>query len=138
MRMFKAFVPSITLPAGKSDIRKGGGIGIICNGQTMLVDGFEGGEPTNGMKAWLAENGVSTVDVAVLSHIHYDHYHGLLEIEDDSRFHIKQVLMYDPLTLKHGCDGSANGRAVKDDMNNAYKGLNTRGNAVDRVSNLEP
>ena len=119
--MFKAFVPSITLPAGKSDIRKGGGIGIICNGQTMLVDGFEGGEPTNGMKAWLAENGVSTVDVAVLSHIHYDHYHGLLEIEDDSRFHIKQVLMYDPLTLKHGCDGSANGRAVKDDMNNAYK-----------------
>lgn len=73
------------------------------------------------MKAWLAENGVSTVDVAVLSHVHYDHYHGLLEIEEDSRFHIKQVLMYDPLTLKHGCDGSANGRAVKEDMDNAYK-----------------
>lgn len=119
--MFKAFVPSITLPAGKESRRAGGGIGIICNGQTMLFDGFEGGEPTNGMKAWLAENDVSTVDVAVLSHIHYDHYNGLLQIEDDSRFHIKQVLMYDPLTLKHGCDGSANGRAVKDDMNNAYK-----------------
>ena len=121
MRMFKAFVPSITLPAGKSDIRKGGGIGIICNGQTMLVDGFEGGEPTNGMKAWLAENDVSTVKTAVLTHVHYDHYHGLMEIEDDSRFHIETVLMYDPLTLKHGCDGSANGDAVKDDMNNAYK-----------------
>ena len=119
--MFKAFVPSITLPAGKSDIRKGGGIGIICNGQTMLVDGFEGGEPTNGMKAWLAENDVSTVKTAVLTHVHYDHYHGLMEIEDDSRFHIETVLMYDPLTLKHGCDGSANGDAVKDDMNNAYK-----------------
>ena len=121
MLMFKAFVPKITLPAGRSDIRKGGGIGIICNGQVMLFDGFEGGEPTNGMKAWLAENDVSTVDVAVLSHVHYDHYNGLLQIENDSRFHIKQVLMYDPLTLKHGCDGSANGRAVKDDMNNAYK-----------------
>lgn len=119
--MFKAFVPKITLPAGKSGIRKGGGIGIICNGQVMLFDGFEGGEPTNGMKGWLADNDVSTVDVAVLSHVHYDHYHGLLEIEEDERFHIKQVLMYDPLTLKHGCDGSANGRAVKDDMNNAYK-----------------
>ena len=119
--MFKAFVPKITLPEGKSDIRKGGGIGIICNGQTMLFDGFEGGEPTNGMKAWLAENDVSTVDVAVLSHVHYDHYHGLLEIEEDERFHINRVRMYDPLTLKHGCDGSANGRAVKDDMNNAYK-----------------
>ena len=119
--MFKAFVPKITLPEGKSDIRKGGGIGIICNGQTMLFDGFEGGEPTNGMKAWLAENGVSTVDVAVLSHIHYDHYNGLLQIADDSRFHIKQVLMYDPLTLKHGCDGSANGRALQDDIDRAYK-----------------
>ena len=119
--MFNAYVPKITLPAGKSDIRKGGGIGIICNGQTMLYDGFEGGEPTNGLKAWLAENGVSMVDVAVLSHVHYDHYHGLLEIEEDERFHINRVLMSDPLTLKHGCDGSANGRAVKDDMNNAYK-----------------
>lgn len=73
------------------------------------------------MKAWLAENGVSTVDVAVLSHIHYDHYNGLLQIEDDSRFHIKQVLMYDPNTLKHGCDGSANGRALQDDIDRAYK-----------------
>lgn len=119
--MFKAFVPKITLPAGKSDIRKGGGIGIICNGQVMLFDGFEGGEPTNGMKAWLAENDVSTVDVAVLSHIHFDHLNGFLEIEEDSRFHIKQVLMYDPLTLKHGCDGSANGRALQDDIDRAYK-----------------
>ena len=119
--MFKGYVPKITLPAGKSDIRKGGGIGIICNGQVMLFDGFEGGEPTNGMKAWLAENDVSTVDVAVLSHIHFDHLNGFLEIEDDPRFHIKQVLMYDPLTLKHGCDGSDNGRALQDDIDRAYK-----------------
>lgn len=119
--MFEAFVPKITLPAGKESRRAGGGIGIICNGQVMLFDGFEGGEPTNGMKAWLAENDVSTVDVAVLSHIHYDHYNGLLQIADDSRFHIKQVLMYDPLTLKHGCDGSDNGRALQDDIDRAYK-----------------
>ena len=119
--MFKAFVPSITLPVGKESRRAGGGIGIICNGQTMLFDGFEGGEPTNGMKAWLAENDVSTVDVAVLSHIHYDHYHGLMEIEDDGRFHIETVLMSDPLTLKHGCDGSDNGLALQDDIDRAYK-----------------
>ena len=119
--MFNAYVPKITLPAGKSDIRKGGGIGIICEGQVMLVDGFEGGEPTNGLKDWLAENEVSTVNTAVLTHVHYDHYHGLLEIEEDPRFHIELVLMYDPLTLKHGCDGSRNGRAVQEDMDNAYK-----------------
>ena len=119
--MFEAFVPKITLRDGNESRRAGGGIGLKCNSEVMLVDGFEGGEPTNGIKAWLAENGVSTVKTAVLTHVHYDHYHGLMEIEDDSRFHIETVLMYDPLTLKHGCDGSANGDAVKDDMNNAYK-----------------
>lgn len=119
--MFEAFVPSITLPAGKESRRAGGGIGIKCNGEVMLVDGFEGGEPTNGVKAWLAENDVSTVKTAVLTHIHYDHYHGLMEIEDDGRFHIETVLMYDPLTLKHGCDGSENGQALRDDIDRAYK-----------------
>lgn len=117
--MLKAFVPKITL-SGR-DTRKGGGIGMRCNGQTMLYDGFEGGEPTNNLMSWLASEGVQDIDVAVLSHVHYDHYNGLLQIEKDSRFHIKQVYMYDPLTLQHGCDGSANGRAVKEDMDNAYK-----------------
>lgn len=120
MRMFKAFVPKITLPAGKGEVRKGGGIAMRCNGQTMLVDGFEGGEPTKGLMSWLADEGVSTIDVVVLTHIHSDHRDGLLEIEEDSRFHIKLVYMYDPLTLQHGCDGSANGRAVKREMNWAY------------------
>lgn len=118
MRMFKAYVPKITLSGRET--RKGGGIGMRCNGRTMLYDGFEGGEPTNNLMSWLASEGVQDIDVAVLSHVHYDHYNGLLQIEKDSRFHIKQVYMYDPLTLKHGCDGSANGRAVKEDMNNAY------------------
>ena len=116
--MFKAYVPKITR-SGR-DTRKGGGFGMRCNGQTMLCDGFEGGEPTNNLMSWLAGEGVSDIDVAVLSHIHYDHYNGLLQIEKDSRFHIKLLYMTDPLTLKHGCDGSANGRAVKEDMDNAY------------------
>ena len=117
--MFKAYVPKITLSGRET--RKGDGFGMRCNGQTMLFDGFEGGEPTNNLMSWLASEGVQDIDVAVLSHVHYDHYNGLLQIEKDSRFHIKQVYMYDPLTLKHGCDGSANGRAVKEDMDNAYK-----------------
>lgn len=117
--MFKAYVPKITLSGRET--RKGDGIGMRCGGQAMLVDGFEGGEPTNNLMSWLASEGVSTIDVAVLSHIHYDHYNGLLQIEADGRFHIKLLYMTDPLTLKHGCDGSANGRAVKEDMDNAYK-----------------
>jgi GH25 family lysozyme M1 (1,4-beta-N-acetylmuramidase) len=64
---------------------------------------------------------VKDIDIAVLTHPHWDHYNGLLQIESDGRFHIKLLYMYDPLTLQHGCDGSANGRAVKEDMDNAYK-----------------
>ena len=117
--MFKAYVPKITLSGRET--RKGDGFGMRCNGQTMLFDGFEGGEPTNNLMSWLASEKVEVIDTVVLSHIHYDHYNGLLQIEADGRFHIKLLYMYDPLTLKHGCDGSANGRAVKEDMDNAYK-----------------
>lgn len=115
--MFKAYVPKITLSGNET--RKGDGIGMRCGGQTMLFDGFEGGEPTNNLMSWLAGEGVEVIDTVVLSHIHYDHYNGLLQI--GQKYKIKLLYMYDPLTLKHGCDGSANGRAVKDDMNNAYK-----------------
>lgn len=116
--MFKAYVPKITLSGRET--RKGGGIGMRCNGHTMLYDGFEGGEPTDNLMSWLESEGVSDIDVAVLSHIHSDHYDGLLQIEKDKRFHIKLVYMYDPLTLERGCDGSANGRAVRSEMNGAY------------------
>ena len=118
---FDAYFPHITLPKGKTDYRMGDGIAMICAGQVMLVDGFQGGQPTDGLKAWLSQNKVKDIDIAVLTHPHWDHYNGLLQIEEDSRFHIKLVYMYDPLTLKHGCDGSANGRSVKEDMDNAYK-----------------
>ena len=118
---FDAYFPKITLPKGKTDYRMGDGIAMICAGQVMLVDGFQGGQPTDGLRSWLASRGVKDIDIAVLTHPHWDHYNGLLQIEEDSRFHIKLVYMYDPLTIKHGCDGSANGRSVKEDMDNAYK-----------------
>lgn len=118
---FDAYFPKITLPKGKTDYRMGDGIAMICAGQVMLVDGFQGGQPTDGLRSWLASRGVKDIDIAVLTHPHWDHYNGLLQIEEDSRFHIKLVYMYDPLTLKHGCDGSANGISVKEDMDNAYK-----------------
>lgn len=93
---------------------------MICNGQTMLVDGFEGGEPTNRMISWLKNKGVKKIDVAVLTHYHYDHYNGLLQIEADPDLHIDLVYCYDPRTLLHGVDNSSNGRSVKEDIANAY------------------
>ena len=117
--MFNGYVPKITL-SGK-ETRKGDGFGIICNGESMCIDGFQGGEPTNGLIEWFEDNGVGTVDTAVLTHVHWDHYNGLLQMVESGRMKINLVLMYDPLTLKHGVDSSDNGRALKADIDNAYK-----------------
>ena len=118
--MFTGYFPKFTLPSGKSDARHGDGLAMICNNQVMLVDGFEGGEPTNRMISWLKNNGVKKIDVAVLTHYHYDHYNGLLQIEADPDLHIDLVYCYDPRTLLHGVDNSSNGKAVKEDIANAY------------------
>lgn len=117
--MLSGFFPHITLSG--TDTRKGDGVAMVCNGQSMLIDGFEGGQPTNGLKTWLANNGVTDIDVAVLTHPHYDHYNGLLQIEADDYFHIKLMYCYDPRTLQPGVDSSSGGQAVQEDIDNAYK-----------------
>ena len=118
--MLTGFLPKFTLPGRTSDDRHGDGVAMICNGKSMLIDGFEGGEPTNGLMSWLSNKGVENIDIAVLTHAHYDHYNGLKVIENDSRFHIKLLYCYDPESLRHGVDNTANGRAVKSDINNLY------------------
>lgn len=122
--MINGYLPKFTLPSGVSDDRHGDGVAMIIDGTSMLIDGFEGGEPTNRMTTWLASKGVSDIDIAVLTHGHYDHYHGLELIERDKRFHIKTLYCYDPETLRHGVDNTPNGRAVKSDIANMYNFIN--------------
>ena len=123
--MLTGYLPKFTLPSRVTDDRRGDGVAMICDGVSMLIDGFEGGEPTNGLKSWLANKGVSDIDIAVLTHGHYDHYNGLQLIEEDERFHIKVLYCYDPETLRHGVDNTANGRAVKSDIANMYNFIRT-------------
>jgi len=123
--MLTGYLPKFTLPNRVTDDRRGDGVAMICDGVSMLIDGFEGGEPTNGLKSWLANKGISDIDIAVLTHGHYDHYHGLKLIEEDERFHIKVLYCYDPETLRHGVDNTANGRAVKSDIANMYNFIRT-------------
>ena len=122
--MINGYLPKFTLPSGVSDDRHGDGVAMIIDGTSMLIDGFEGGEPTNRMMTWLASKGVSDIDIVVLTHGHYDHYHGLELIERDKRFHIKVLYCYDPETLRHGVDNTSNGRAVKSDIANMYNFIN--------------
>ena len=122
--MITGYLPKFTLPSGVSDDRHGDGVAMIVDGTSMLIDGFEGGEPTNRMMTWLASKGVSGIDIVVLTHGHYDHYHGLELIERDKRFHIKTLYCYDPESLRHGVDNTSNGRAVKSDISAMYNFIN--------------
>lgn len=122
--MITGYLPKFTLPSGVSDDRHGDGVAMIIDGISMLIDGFEGGEPTNRIMTWLTSKGVSDIDIAVLTHGHYDHYHGLELIERDKRFHIKTLYCYDPETLRHGVDNTSNGRAVKSDISAMYNFIN--------------
>ena len=54
--MITGYLPKFTLPSGVSDDRHGDGVAMIIDGTSMLIDGFEGGEPTNRMMTWLARS----------------------------------------------------------------------------------
>lgn len=122
--MLQGYLPKFTLPSRTSDDRHGDGVAIICDGEVLLIDGFEGGEPTNRMMDWLEANNVKEIDKALLTHAHWDHFNGLKIIERDDRFHIKVLYCYNPETLRHGVDNSENGRSVKSDIAEMYNFIN--------------
>lgn len=120
--MLQGYFPKITLPSGAGDVRKGDGLALSIAGKIMLLDAFEGGEPTNRMKDWIMqhiepnENGTYVIDLAVSSHIHADHYGGIWSILSDSRFWIRKILCYNPDSLDFRVDSTANGKALKKDI----------------------
>ena len=110
------YVPGFS--TNKSDERHGDGMVIHSeSGQTLVIDGFDGGAPTTSLISYLKKHNYKDLHL-MLSHPHYDHYKGLQMIMADSFFNIKVFYCYDPSSIKHGIGSSANGRSVKDDYDN--------------------
>ena len=126
------YVPGFS--TGKSDERHGDGMVIHSeSGQTLVIDGFDGGAPTTSLISYLKKHNYKDLHL-MLSHPHYDHYKGLRMIMADSFFNIKVFYCYDPASIKHGIGSSANGRSVKDDYNNLNACISQargRGAAID-------
>ena len=126
------YVPGFT--TSRSDERHGDGMVIHSeSGQTLVIDGFDGGAPTKSLISYLKKHNYKELHL-MLSHPHYDHYKGLRMIMADSFFSIKTFFCYDPDSIKHGIGSSANGRSVKEDYDNLNACINQakgRGATID-------
>ena len=125
------YVPGFT--TSRSDERHGDGMVIHSeSGQTLVIDGFDGGAPTKSLISYLKKHNYKELHL-MLSHPHYDHYKGRM-IMADSFFSIKTFFCYDPDSIKHGIGSSANGRSVKEDYDNLNACINQakgRGATID-------
>lgn len=123
---FNAFFPKITLPSKKTDVRKGGGLGIRVAGKFMVADAFQGGEATNGLIAWLKENNAEQIDLAVATHAHGDHTGGFYDIVE-AGIPIKEFRCYHIDSIRGGNDES---RKDSDNLLKLIRWLQIRGTRV--------
>ena len=123
---FDAFFPKITLPSNKTDVRKGGGLGIHVAGKFMVVDAFQGGEATNGLIAWLKDNNAEQIDLAVATHAHGDHTGGFYDIVE-AGIPIKEFRCYHIDSIRGGNDES---RKDSDNLLKLIRWLQIRGTRV--------
>ena len=126
-----AFFPKITLPKGKTDIRKGEGLGIKYtseNGKVivMVVDAFEGGEPTRGLIDWLKSIDVKQIDLAVATHAHGDHFGGFYDIAE-AGIKIKDFRCYHIDSIR---EGNSESRKDSDNLLELIRWLQARGTRV--------
>lgn len=128
---FDAYFPKITLPSGKTDVRKGEGLGIRLTGENgevkiMVVDAFQGGEPTNGLISWLKDIKAEQVDLAVATHAHGDHIGGFYDIVK-AGIPIKEFRCYHIDSIRGGNDAS---REDSDNLLELIRWLQVRGTHV--------
>lgn len=123
---FDAFFPKITLPSNKTDVRKGGGLGIRVAGKFMVADAFQGGEATNGLITWLKENNAEQIDLAVVTHAHGDHTGGFYDIVN-AGIPIKEFRCYHIDSIRGGNEES---RKDSDNLLKLIRWLQIRGTRV--------
>lgn len=126
-----AFFPKITLPKGKTDIRKGEGLGIKYTGENgkvivMVVDAFEGGEPTRGLIDWLKSIDVKQIDLAVATHAHGDHFGGFYDVAE-AGIKIKDFRCYHIDSIR---EGNSESRKDSDNLLKLIRWLQARGTRV--------
>ena len=142
------YFPRITPPKKYDNYRMGDGLGLIvtlADGKKVafLYDGFQGGEPTDALIEWFKDNGITEIEICVISHAHGDHSGGCRYIVENGKLKVKNVLCSHPDSLKHGVNGTSNGQSVADDIDDMYEFIRaiqskgTKVNFIDHGSVVE-
>lgn len=129
------YVPGYT--RNGNDDRRGDGMIVHSDmGYTLVIDGFDGSEPSKKLIQYLKNHKYKNLYL-YLTHPHYDHYKGLRMIMQDSYFKIIKFYCSDPESIKFGIGSSANGRAVKQDYDNFCKLIKQAKNANAAIQYLK-
>lgn len=120
------YFPKITLPSNKTDIRKGDGLLLLCNGKVMAVDLFDGGEASKNAVNWLKSNKITQIDLAVCTHAHGDHYGGFYTAVENG-IKIKEFRCYHIDSIR---GGNAESRKDSDNLLKLIRWLQARGTRV--------
>lgn len=120
------YLPKITLPSNKTDVRKGDGIAMIVNGKAMVIDLYQGDEATQGVITWLKSNKITQIELAICSHAHGDHFNGFYSAVK-AGISIKEFRCYHPDSIRGGNSAS---REDSDNLLELIRWLQARGTRV--------
>lgn len=111
------FYPGYSFSGDKPDDRRGGGcIFHDQDGKVLIYDAYmKNSDPAKKMVQYLKDNGLMDVDTALVSHAHVDHGGGIIRMFEDAKITIKNLVCYDPASLKLAGSGSSNAKAVQED-----------------------
>ena len=109
------YYPGYTRHDSPDDRQGAGCIWHDQDGHALIYDAYmRDSEPARKMIQYLRDNGLDTVDTAVLSHAHVDHGGGIIRMFE-SGIKIRNFLCYDPASLKLAGTGSGNAQGVLED-----------------------
>ena len=89
------------------DVGQGDGIHLRCGGKNLLIDGggsirYDVGQKT--LKPYFLGNGVGSIDLALATHRHTDHYLGQSQLAENFRVRKRQVGLTAGMTIRFGKD----------------------------------